>query len=149
MKKLSLLYDAQCSYCLRCRRWLGAQRSLVPVEFIPVQSDQAAAHFPGFEKWWTADHWLAISDEGDVYQGANAMVMSLYALEEYREWSARLSTPALLPFAAVAIEILSSPRKNISQWLQRLSDEDLIRVLAFQASVVTLHATESKLVSAK
>ena len=144
MKKLYVLYDAQCPFCLHCRQWLGAQRILLPMDFIPLQSDEAASHFPGIEKWRTADHWLAISDEGEVYQGANAMVMSLYVLEDYREWSVRLSAPVLLPFAAVAVELLSSPRKNISRWMQRFGDPDLVRVLEFQSSVAPLHATQSK-----
>lgn len=140
MKKLYVLYDAQCSFCLHCRQWLGAQTALLLLEFIPFQSAEAARCFPGIEKWKTADHWLAVSDEGGVYQGANAVVMCLYALEDYREWSARLSGPALLPFASVAVELLSSPRRNISRWMQRLDDDNLARVLEFQSSLALLHS---------
>ena len=40
-----------------------------------------------------------ISDAGDVYVEANAWIMCLWSLRDYRAWALRLSAPELLPLA--------------------------------------------------
>ncbi|MFY0575769.1 hypothetical protein ACN28S_16675 [Cystobacter fuscus] len=48
--------------------------------------------------------------------------MVLWALEDYREWALRLSSPTLMPLARNAFELLSSNRRRLSGWLH-LEDE--------------------------
>ncbi len=134
MTKLSILYDAQCSFCLRCRQWLGEQRTFFRLDFVPFQCPELVAQFEGIESFRSNGQLLVVADDGAVYQGSNAFIMLLYALRDYREWAARLATPSIVPLAARCFDLLSSPgRKRISEWLSRLGDGELIEVLRSQA----------------
>ena len=136
MTKLFVLYDAQCSFCLRCRQWVAAQPTFLTLVFIPFQSPELIAQFEGIECFRTNGQLLVIGDDGAVYQGSNAFIMLLYALIDYREWAVRLATPALIPFAAQALDLLSSGRQNIPRWLTCLSDGQLLDVLRRRAPPV-------------
>ncbi|MEA3188498.1 MAG: hypothetical protein QOD99_2328 [Chthoniobacter sp.] len=116
MKRLHILYDAKCALCCQCRQWLARQPAFVELRFTPLQDPFLASRFPGIEKYSPERELIAIADDGAVYQGASAWVMCLYALKEYREWSQRLSSPALLPLAKRACEAISENRISISRW---------------------------------
>ena len=108
MKKLYVLYDAECGICQRCRVWLIRQRAYFELHFIPLQSSEVAWRFPGLKEWPELDlreKLVVIGDEGAVYQGQSAWIMCLYALRDYREWSLRLADPALLPLARAAVRL--------------------------------------------
>ena len=122
MNKLTVLYDAECGFCIRCRWWLIHQPKFVEMDFLPAGSPEAEARFPGLSAPGTVDELLVVDDEGGVYRGAHAWLMCLWALVEYREWSGRLSSPGLLPLARGAFAMVSSNRKTLS-WLLGLSPE--------------------------
>ena len=107
MKRLSILFDGECSLCGRCRDWLARQPAFFELEFIPFQSPEARERFPGIEALHPEEQLLVVSDEGAVYRGPQAWIMCLYALREYRAWSQRLAHPALLPWARRVCELLS------------------------------------------
>ena len=117
MKKLTLLYDAQCGFCVKCRWWLVAQPKYVEMEFLPCGGPDVADRFPGLIRPDAPEELIVVSDEGGVYRGARAWIMSLWALVEYREWALRLSNPALMPFARGAFALVSASRKKLSSWL--------------------------------
>jgi hypothetical protein len=83
------------------------------------QSDEAQRRFPGIDALKPDEQLLVISDEGAVYRGANAWIMSLWALENYREHAQRLAHPALLPLAKLVCELLSRNRFFLSDALFR------------------------------
>jgi predicted DCC family thiol-disulfide oxidoreductase YuxK len=114
MNKLTVLYDAACGFCVRCRWWLLHQPKFVEMDFVPAGSAEAAERFPGLCSPGVVDEFLVVDDEGGVYRGAHAWLMCLWALAEYREWSEWLSAPALLPLARGAFAMVSSNRKKIS-----------------------------------
>lgn len=60
---------------------------------------------------------IVISDEGGVYRGGQAFIICLYALENYREISEDLATPAMLPWARRGFELLSKNRGVFSTLL--------------------------------
>lgn len=125
MKTLYVLYDDDCALCRRCRRWLGAQPAFVELRFLPLGAAETACRFPGIERFHPREQLLVVSDEGDVYQGPHAWIMCLYALREYREWSQRLASPLLLPWARRVCELVSENRLSLSAWLRRLDDTRL------------------------
>ncbi len=133
MKTLHVLFDAQCGLCRQCRRWLEAQPAFIELRFLPLQSPEVACRFPGVERFNPHDQLLVISDEGEVYQGPHAWIMCLYALREYREWSQRLASPALLPFARRACELVSDHRLSLSGWFKAGNDAALAETLATRA----------------
>src|ERR1044071_271898 len=144
MNTLHVLYDAQCSFCLRCRQWAAAQAAFVDLEFIPYQAPELLAQFEGIEKFHFNDQLLVIADDGGVYQGANALIMLLFALRDYRQWAYRLATPLLMPLSAQCFDLLSSGRKNISKWLSRLADDKLAAVLSSQVPPICMNGIPKK-----
>ena len=128
MNKLTILYDASCGFCVSCRQWLAQQPTYLPLHFVPARSAAAARLYPELAGS-LADELTVVSDEGLVYRGAAAWIMCLWALQEFREWAQRLSTPALLPLARQAFELLSRKRKSISKTLRLLPEPELIETL--------------------
>ena len=121
MRRLTVIYDATCGFCVRCREWLEAQPAFVELEWLWSRSSEVTSRFPGLVGPGPAD-LIVVDDEGGVYRGASAWIMCLYALREYREWSVSLASPALLPFARKAFDALSASRGVISR-IFRLSPE--------------------------
>jgi predicted DCC family thiol-disulfide oxidoreductase YuxK len=130
MQKLTVIYDASCGFCVSCRRWLEAQSTYFPFEFVPAGSAAAARLLPGLSSSDAADELLAVGDDGAVYRDAHAWIMCLYALPEYREWAQRLSSPTLLPYARRAFELLSRNRKELSHSLGSLPEPALAETLS-------------------
>ncbi|WP_373682202.1 MULTISPECIES: thiol-disulfide oxidoreductase DCC family protein [Streptomyces] len=91
---LTVLYDARCSLCTFLRDWLGKQAQLVPLRFVPAGSDEARRRFPELDHEATLGEITVVGDGGQVYTGAVAWVVTLWALREYRPLAHRLSTPA-------------------------------------------------------
>ena len=87
--------------------------------FIGFQSDEARRRFPSIDALEPSEQLLVISDDGDVYRGAHAWIMCLWALENYREHAQRLAHPALLPLAKGICEMLSRNRFFLSDALFR------------------------------
>src|SRR4051794_33366661 len=110
MHRLTVLYDAKCSFCRRCCWWLGSRRAFLELQFVPAGSPESHQRFPTLRQAIPPEELIAVDDEGGVYRGAEAWIICLYALEEYRDWSARLASPALRPFARAAFELVSRKR---------------------------------------
>ena len=99
MHTLTVLYDARCNLCSHIRSWLETQPSYVTLDFVPAGSAEARRRFPQLDHTTTAQELTVVSDAGDVYLEANAWIMCMWALRDYRAWSLRMSTPELLPLA--------------------------------------------------
>jgi predicted DCC family thiol-disulfide oxidoreductase YuxK len=123
MRALTVLYDAGCGFCVRCRRWLEKQPHLVELDFVPAGSFEARSRFPTLHH---DDELVVVDDRGGVYEGSDAWLICLYALTEYREWSYRLARPGLRPLARAGFEWLSRNRRSLSRQL-RLAPEEHVR----------------------
>src|SRR5437667_12460044 len=108
MKRLTVLYDAACGFCVTCRWWLAMQPSYLGLEFLPAGSPEAARRFPGLAEAFPGEELTVIDEEGGVYRAPESFIICLYALEEYRELSFRLSNPLILPLARKAFELVSA-----------------------------------------
>jgi predicted DCC family thiol-disulfide oxidoreductase YuxK len=149
MRKLFVLYDTNCQFCCRCRNWLENQSAFLELRFIPARSPEAHCRFPGIEKYETSNELIAVGDDGAVYQGPSAFIMCLYALVDFREWSLRLSSPLLLPFARQMFEIISNNRVAFSKWLRRSNDDVIARSLQRCPPSPCGNANRSCLIAAK
>jgi predicted DCC family thiol-disulfide oxidoreductase YuxK len=126
MNKLTVLYDAECGFCVRCRWWLIHQPKYVEMNFCPAGSPEARERFP---ELWTpgpVEELVVVDDEGGVYRGTQAWLMCLWALVEYREYADWLSHPALMPLARGAFATVSASRKNISALLGMPPEEEIL-----------------------
>ncbi|MFB6962049.1 thiol-disulfide oxidoreductase DCC family protein [Streptomyces sp. NPDC056309] len=94
VRGLTVLYDAECALCSFVRDWLAGQPQLVPLELLPAGSEQAGRRFPGLDHGATLDEVTVVGDSGQVYRGAAAWIVVLWALREHRPLAHRLSTPA-------------------------------------------------------
>jgi predicted DCC family thiol-disulfide oxidoreductase YuxK len=89
----TVLYDAGCPLCRHVRSWLERQWQLVPLEFVPAGSEQAAQRFPDLDQARTLREITVISDGGEVYEAAAAWVVCLWALKGRRAMAHRFSSP--------------------------------------------------------
>ncbi len=95
------------------------------MRFIPYASAEAQCRFPQVTKDQIPVELIAVSDEGGIYRGDCAWIMCLYALQNFREWSIRLSSPLLRPLARKAIELISDSRFELSHLLHLYPDHEL------------------------
>lgn len=128
MERLTVLYDGTCALCVRCRDFLATARTLVPLELLSCHSDEARMRYGDVP--WLGEELVVVSDEGDVWAGPAAFLVSLWALAEYREWSYRLSAPALAPLAERFFVVISSQRRRIATLFEkpRCEDGDVCRI---------------------
>ncbi|MBZ5658017.1 MAG: DUF393 domain-containing protein [Acidobacteriia bacterium] len=125
MQKLYVLYDPKCELCCRLKDWLRVQPSWVRLEVIAAGSQTARKMFPELEQVAGQNDLAVINDEGAVYLNDRAWIMVLYALDEYRDWAARLTHPLLMPLARQAYAALSKNRHFLSRWLNSTEPEQI------------------------
>ncbi|MCD9873496.1 thiol-disulfide oxidoreductase DCC family protein [Streptomyces guryensis] len=94
VRRLTVLYDAECALCAFLRDWLVRQPQLVPLELVPAASEEARRRFPGLDHGATLDEITVVGDAGQVYRAAAAWIVTLWALREHRPLAHRLSTPS-------------------------------------------------------
>jgi predicted DCC family thiol-disulfide oxidoreductase YuxK len=120
MTRLTVLYDADCPLCARCRYFMESRAALVELSFVPCDSAEARARFGQVP--WLGDELVVVSDEGGVWAGPAAFLMCLWALRDYREWSYRLSGPAFAPLARRFFQTVSERRKRWFRPAPRCTD---------------------------
>ena len=125
MHTLTIFYDAACGICTGFRRWMQEQPAYVALDFVPYDSPEALRRCPGLPDMRADEEIVVMGDEGSLWQGAAAWVMCLWALREYREWSARLASPAMMAAARRIVHWISGNRIGISRLLRLKSDRDL------------------------
>ncbi len=103
VRRLTVLYDAQCPLCVHLRHWLQRQRQLVPLELVPAGSHEARRRCPRLDHQHTLREITVIGDKGQIFTGAAAWIVCLWALAEYRPKAHWLATPAGAPFIRVTM----------------------------------------------
>jgi predicted DCC family thiol-disulfide oxidoreductase YuxK len=116
MRGLTVLFDETCGFCQRCAEWISRQPAFVPVRCMPAGSAEVARRFPDLPRG-TVKELVAVDSDGGVYQEADAFLIILWALQEYRGWGRRLASPALKPWARAVFWRLSKGRHTLSRWL--------------------------------
>ncbi|MGW1589488.1 thiol-disulfide oxidoreductase DCC family protein [Streptomyces sp. NPDC002386] len=114
VRRLTVLYDAECALCAHLRDWLVRQPKLVPLELVPAGSDEARRRYPGLDHAATLQEVTVIGDSGQVYQASRAWIVVLWALREHRPLAHRLSTPAGARLARGAV--LAAAKWRGAQW---------------------------------
>ena len=132
MKCLTILYDEKCGICEDLKNWASRQPAYLDLSFLPAGSLEATHLFPQLVTAGKPVELIVVSDDGGVYRDTQAYIMCFYALENYREWAFRLSTPALMPLARQAFRFLSRNRSRISHWLGLEGEARLARKLELE-----------------
>lgn len=114
-RALLVLYDPGCALCRRCREWMMRQQHFVPLTFLACTGDEARARFGDLP--WLGDELIVVGDGGETWVGPAAFLTCLWALQEWRAWSYRLSGPAFAPLAERFFHAVSSRRRGIAALL--------------------------------
>jgi predicted DCC family thiol-disulfide oxidoreductase YuxK len=125
MNTLTIFYDPRCGLCSRFRRWMQAQASYVQLAFVPYDSPLARSICPCIDHMRADEEIVIMADDGRLWQGAAAWVTCLWALQDYREWSARLAQPHMQGLAKKVVRWVSSNRIGLSSLLHFPSDAEL------------------------
>ena len=111
MRRLTVLYDARCGLCSWARRWARGQPAFVELVFLGGRLLRGPPRFPGLDRAGRARGAdRRKRRRGRLPRADDAWIMCLYALEDFREWSLRLATPALRPMARQAFALVSRSR---------------------------------------
>ena len=116
LERVTVLYDARCNLCRTARAWLERQPQLVPLEFLAAGSPDAAARYPYLDPAMTLEDLTVVGDGGEVWVGAKAWVVCLWALDGKRGLAQRLSTPALMPKARAVVAFVSRHRRALGTY---------------------------------
>lgn len=103
VRRLTVLFDANCGFCRWVRNWLTGQAQLVPLDFLPAGSAEARHAFPYLDHPRTLRDLTVVGDGGQVYEGTPAWIVILWALRRYRRLALRLANPRLQPLAKAAV----------------------------------------------
>lgn len=114
VRRLTVLYDAQCPLCAFVRDWLTGQRQLVPLDTVPAGSPEARHRFPALDHAATLEEITVVGDGGQIYRGPGAWIACLWALAEHRPLAYRLSTPSGLRVARGAV--LAAAKYRGARW---------------------------------
>lgn len=107
---LTVLYDDQCPLCRTFSGWLERQPLLVPLDLVPAGSEAARQRFPGLDHARTLEEVTVVSDAGEVWLGAHAWVMCLWATATHRGLAEGLARPSRLPLAKGAAHVAAGIR---------------------------------------
>lgn len=114
VRGLTVLYDSRCRLCRGVRDWLGRQRQLVPLTFVPAGSTAARLRYPGLDHRATLEEITVIGDGGQIFSGDAAWIACLWALAKHRRLAYRLATPAGRPFARAAVLVAAKLRASLT-----------------------------------
>lgn len=132
MNTLTLFYDARCGLCSQVRRWLETQPAYLRLEFIPYDSPEAVEKLPAIRQLRADEEIVVLANTGEVWQGAGAWVICLWALKEYRAWSVRLASAPMQAVARKLVYWISANRIGLSRLLRFRSDADLARTVELE-----------------
>ena len=104
--RLTVLYDADCAFCERCRQWMLRQVALCELAFVPCNSADARRRYRDIP--WLGSELVVVADDGSVWAGPAAFLVCMWALRDWREWSYRLCSPLLAPLARRFFDLVSS-----------------------------------------
>ena len=116
LRRVTVLYDARCNLCRTARAWLERQAQVVPLEFLPAASAEARARYPFLDPDLTLEDLTVVGDGGEVWVGAKAWVVCLWALEGKQGLAQRLSSPALMPRARTVVTFVSRHRRRLGTY---------------------------------
>jgi predicted DCC family thiol-disulfide oxidoreductase YuxK len=128
MNALTIFYDPECGLCRAFRQWMLGQFSHCRLEFVPYSSGLAKRLLPEIEHMEAGREIVVMSDEGDIWQGPEAWVVSLWVLKKWRRWAERMASPALLPLAAKVCHLISANRLSLSKLLALKVDAEVAAV---------------------
>lgn len=117
MRRLVVLYDADCGLCRRFKEWLAAQRPAanghggrIHLAFVAAGSADARWRYPALDHAATLREVTVVADDRAVYVGDRAWIVCLWATWEHRDTAVRLASPAMRPVARAMVQAAAGLR---------------------------------------
>ncbi|MCG8421653.1 MAG: DUF393 domain-containing protein [Proteobacteria bacterium] len=120
--RLTIIFDPSCPLCVRCRHWMELQPAYVNFEFLASTSATAQKRYGDVP--WLGDELVVVNEHGEVWVGAAAFLVALWALRDWRSWSYRLSGTVFAPLAKRFFESISHKRHWIAGFLRHTECPD-------------------------
>jgi len=127
--RMSVYYDEQCAFCRYCVQWLLKQAKFIEIDFYLFPQLQDKLGKEKYHQWFNDEKELVVIYDNAIFKHNKALLMCLYALIDYREWSYRLSSPALLPRVKNVYNFISASRYKLSILLRLSDDKKVSNVL--------------------
>lgn len=112
--RFMVIYDGSCAFCERCRDWLAAEPTYVPLVFVRRDSHVAQQWLNQIFDDSDPAEMNVVDSEGRFYRGPAAWIACLWATRRYREWSYALARPRYRRGLKHAIELLARHRTSLS-----------------------------------
>ncbi len=108
---LTVLYDDECAFCVRCREVFAGYEAIAPIRFVPLRSDEARAlgAIPG-----GGSELVVVSDQGMFWMGPSAFLACLWSFDETRWIASLLGLPLIRWVGACFFRFLSRNRGALS-----------------------------------
>lgn len=135
MKRLYVLYDGACGVCCRAVARLAWEPSYIELRFAPAGSMVAQERFAQALAGETGRQVVVVADTGEVYRGASAWIMVLYALKRWRPLAMRLAAPGWRPWVERAIDFIGRNRYVMSAALACGRDRAVLAQVHAEARV--------------
>ncbi|CAN5310575.1 hypothetical protein BH23ACT9_BH23ACT9_07390 [soil metagenome] len=111
MTVMTIVYDGNCPFCLRCADWLRQQRPALTLAVVPSDDPQARATLgmlPGY-----GDELLVVADDGRVWAGPDAFIVAMWCLDAYRHLALGLNGPLANRAARSFFQAVSANRGRL------------------------------------
>lgn len=118
--QLTVIYDPDCELCRRCKGWMISQPQLVPILFTeatnPAVLSWAGRSVP------VGKELVVVSETGLTWSGADAFLVCLWALKDYRTLANTLQRRGLSHVARKLFLGISHGRSWVSPMLGTSED---------------------------
>lgn len=125
--ELTVVYDGDCLLCRRSVRWLGEQRTFIPVRTVAAADPAITAEF-----WHPPDcggDMIVAADDGRLWVGPpDAYLVVMWAVPKLRMLSYVLSWGPLKPSAGRILQMVTGNRHALGSLL--LGDVGCIRCMS-------------------
>jgi len=106
------------------------QPAAIELRFLPLQSPEVATRFPQLEGIDLRAQLTVITEIGEIHRGAEASIMCLRALKNYRGLANRLADPILAPVADRLYGLMASNRLRLSRRFFKATSKELLELAA-------------------
>lgn len=95
MKKITLVYDGGCRFCIRQMNWIRGRDRAGVFEFVPSLSPDLHSRFPKLASEDLSSGLRAIDGQGAITVGADAVYQIALRLPYWRRWAWLYRVPGL------------------------------------------------------
>ena len=109
---LTVLYDERCPLCRRLKAWLSSQPALVPIEFVPADSQEARTRYPHLDHERTVAELTVVATNGAVYVAERAWLACAWTLPRWQPVAEHLGSRSSRLVVKIAARVVDRHRQR-------------------------------------